>query len=186
MLLAAPVMIMAGTGCQYLPVLNPGSETGEVGTPSEKAGKIALFLAGARLKGHSLAILGEETTDGMRRFSVLNISSKTITRAEVYFFALDENGNKIENSLSAGDAALEKNLVISELDGNIKPGSWGDAEIQVSELPGWTSSRFTGYRVTFDDGTTAQSSAPETEYVMGGVEASEASEALRWYDEKRK
>ncbi|HBS04329.1 MAG TPA: hypothetical protein DEA96_05135 [Leptospiraceae bacterium] len=172
--------------CAYLPVLNGGSETGEVSTPSETATRTALFLAEARLKGHSIAILGEESVDGVRRFSVLNISGKTISKATISFFALDESGNKIFNDKSAGKDALEENIVISELEGEIKSGAWGDVEIQESELPGWDSTRFRSYEVTFTDGKTARSQAPASEYVLGGVDAEEASRALRLYDERRK
>ncbi|MBI40747.1 MAG: hypothetical protein CMF59_14205 [Leptospiraceae bacterium] len=180
------IISLCASHCAYLPVLNGGSETGEVSTPSETATRTALFLAEARLKGHSIAILGEESIDGMRRFSVLNISGKTINKATINFFALDESGNKIFNDKSAGKDALEENIVISELEGEIKPGAWGDVEIKESELPGWESTRFRSYEVTFSDGKTSRSQAPASEYVMGGVDAEEASRALRLYDERKK
>ncbi|MEQ8351875.1 MAG: hypothetical protein RH862_10350 [Leptospiraceae bacterium] len=178
--------MMFATQCAYLPVLNGGSESGETTSPSESATRTALFLAEARLKGHSIAILGEESADGVRRFSVLNISGKTINKATISFFALDESGNKIFNDKSAGKDALEENLVISELEGDIKPGAWGDVEIQESELPNWESTRFRSYEITFTDGKSARSSAPASEYVLGGVDAAEASRALRMYDERNK
>lgn len=177
-------MLMFGPSCQYFPFLSSGTETGEISTPSEKAGQVAIFLANARLKGHSIAIVGEEEADGMHSFSVLNISNRTIKRVEIFFFALDENGQKIPNSLSAGREALEENLVISEQEGTIKPGYWGDAQIKSDALPGWKDTRFTGYRITFEDGAVMKSSAPSSEYVLNGVDAAEASRALRMYDEK--
>lgn len=184
-LLFATLPILGAMSCQYLPILNSGSETGEVSSPSETATRTALFLAEARLKGHAIAVLGEEGSEGIRRFSVLNISDKTIKEATISFFALDEDGNKIENSLSAGKDALEENLVISELSGEIKPGSWGDVEIEENKLPGWDKTAFRSYEITFTDGKTTRSSAPASEYVLGGVDAAEASRALRLYDERR-
>lgn len=179
-------ILLLSVSCQYFPFLNSGTETGEISTPSEKAGEVAIFLAHARLKNHSIAILSEEETDGLRRFSVLNISNRTIKKVEVFFFALDDSGQKIPNSLSAGKGALEENLVISEQEGTIKPGSWGEAEMQSEALPGWKETRFTGYRITFEDGAIVRSSAPASEYVLNGVDVAEASRALRMYDEKNR
>ena len=175
-LLLSILILGLGAHCQLL-----NSDAAERAT--EAPGKAVLFLTSARLKGHAIAILGEESSEDKRWFSVLNISNRTIQKVEIFFFALDKDGQIIKNTYNTYQYPMNPNLVLSQIEGTIKPGHYGDVSIPLERLPGWTSTKFNGYQVTFEDGSTQKSTAPASEFVMKEAEASVAAEALRQYDQ---